>query len=467
MHRTHSKSVLAGTALATMALTFSSIGVIAGDAEGIPNTPTGYTELDLALGEDKPYDGTKVVVQSQWIEGEGVSFRNSLAPFEAATGIDIQFAEVPSGFHETQVNVALNGGNAADILQLAQPASIIAYGADGLIQEIGGILGNTEKAAAEMPALGAYIDADGNIYGFPWKAAVKSLVWYPIKAFEAAGYEVPTTWDEMVALSDQIVADGSNPWCIGIESGSATGWLATDWVENVLLRTASADAYNAWIAGELPFSSPEVKRAFDIVGQIFFSPDYAYGGSTYINSTWVGEPMDPMFDDDLQNPGCWMHQIADWYGPDFFIDYDNETQTSKYIVGEDIGLFYLPPIDEEFGNAVLGSGDAFVVTSDRDEVKAVAQMLATPESQEAWIKAGGALSANSTVPIEWYEGNYEAEVMADIIANASTFSFDASDVMPPSVGGGSFWNETVNWISANGENTEAVLQAIDDSWPAE
>ena len=459
MHRTR-KTAVVGAALATTALTFSSIGVAAQDG-------SGYAELDQAMNGD--FAGTRVTMQTQWIGGEGDNFGAALASFEEATGIDVTIAEVPSGQHETLVNVSLNGGAAADIIQLAQPAAINSYGAAGQLQEINGIVGNGEKLAAEQPALSAYTDADGNVWAIPYKVDTKSVVWYPIKAFEDRGYAVPATWDELVALSDQIIADGEGaPWCIGMDAGSATGWIATDWVEDVMLRTAGLDAYNAWVSHELPFNSPEVKNAFDIVGQIFFTDGYVLGGSTAILATSQVDPMDPMFNDDTMNPGCWMQKQATWYGPDFFPDAKaSGTSESMYVIGEDIGLFYLPPIDEAQGTPMLGAGDAFIVTADRPEVKAVAQYLATPESIKTWIEAGSAIAANSTTPLEWSAGNYKLETAAGIVANASSLGFDASDLMPPSVGAGTFWTEIVNWIAADGENTEGTLQAIDDSWPTE
>jgi alpha-glucoside transport system substrate-binding protein len=469
MHHTHRRTALVGTALATMALTFSSVGVVAQDREsGVPETPTGYAELDLALGADQPYAGTKVTIQSQYIEGEGDAFRDAHSAFEAATGIDIQYAEVPSGFHETQVNVALNGGNAADIIQLAQPSAVIGYGEAGQILEVSDIVGNVDKLAAEFPALSAYTSADGSIWAIPGKIDTKSVVWYPIKAFADRGYAVPETWDELIALADQIVADGEGaPWCLGIDAGSATGWIATDWIEDVMLRTAGLDAYNAWISHELPFNSPEVKNAWDIVGQMFFTDGYVNGGNTTILATAQTDPMDPMFNDDTMNPGCWMQRQATWYGPDFFPDTKAGAEESQYVIGEDIGLFYLPPIDPAQGTPMLGAGDGMMVTADRPEVRAVAQFLATPYAFERWIKGVGIIAGNSTTPIEWSDGNYKLEVAADIVANATSLGFDASDLMPASVGSGTFWNEVVNWIAANGSDTETYLQAIDDSWPAE
>jgi alpha-glucoside transport system substrate-binding protein len=458
MQRSRRLSLLGGTTLAVLALTGSSVGVFA-QTEGVPTAPTGYAELDQALNGEM--SGTKVTMQTQWIGGEGDSLAAALAPFQAATGITISVAEVPSGQHETLVNVSLNGGAAADIIQLAQPAVVLEYGSKGLLKDVATMM-DAEKLKAELPTA-AYSTGD-SIWAIPYKIGLKSVVWYPIKAFEAAGYEVPETWDELVALSDKIVADGSAPWCVGIDSGPATGWVITDWVEDVMIRTVGLEKYGQWINHELPFNSPEVKNAFDVVGQMLFAPGYVLGGSTAILATSIVDPMDPMFNDDLQNPGCWMHKQSDWYGPDFFPD-KKATGETKYVVGEDVGLFYFPVIDEEIGNPVLFAGDAFMVTQDRPEVRAVAQFLATPSSIESWVKAGGAISPNATTPVEWSAGNYKLETAARLISGATFLAFDGGDIMPPAVGSGSFWTGSVDWIAADGTNTDEVLQAIDDSWP--
>jgi alpha-glucoside transport system substrate-binding protein len=450
-----------GAAMATTALTFSSLGVAAQDASPSPAAmaSTGYAELDQAMSADQPLAGKKVTLQTQWIGGEGTNFAASLQPFIDATGIQVSVAQVPSGQHEQLVNVSLNGGAAADLIQLAQPSAIVQYGSEGLIQDIAPML-DANKLLTEHPStVPLYTDADGHIYGMPYKVDVKSVVWYPIKAFEAAGYTVPTTWDELLALSDQIVADGSNPWCVGWEAAGATGWVGTDMIEDVLLRTADLSVYNDWAAGTHPFNSPEVKNAFDLAGKIYFTPDYVYGGDTAILATSTNDAMDPMFNNDLQSPDCWMQKQATWYGPDSFPDAKAGDGTSKYVVGEDVGLFYFPPIDPAYGTPALGSGDAFMATQDRPEVRALLQYLSTPDGLKAWIDAGSAISANVTTPADWYAGSYKLQVASDIVANATSFGFDASDLMPAS--GAEFWHGLVDWVSANGTNTDAVLQQID------
>lgn len=436
----------------------------------VPSVPTGYTELDAAINGD--YTGTTVSIQTQWIGGEGANFAAALADFIEATGITVQVDSIGSS-HETVLRTRIEGGQPPDLAMLAQPTAVLAYGEQGRLIDVSTIM-DAQKLADEHPAtIGLITDADGAIWGIPYKADVKSTVWYPIPYFEQNGFEVPTTWDEMIALSDQIVAAGTAPWCMGMEAGTATGWQFTDWVEEVMLRTASPEAYNQWISHELPFDSPEVRRAFEMVGQIMFTEGYVLGGNTAIVSTPQTQPFDPAFppDDNWEGftPGCVMHKIPTWYGPDFFPDVraNPDTTPGMYEIGQDIGIFYLPPIDPAFGTPALGSADTLMVLADRPEVRAVAQFLSTPQGLQRWIEQGSAISANTTTPQEWYEGFYKLDVAAQIVNNATYLGFDASDLMPPEVGAGAFWTEGVNYINANGQNLDQVLQNIDAAWPAE
>jgi alpha-glucoside transport system substrate-binding protein len=350
---------------------------------------------------------------------------------------------------------------------LAQPTPVLAYAAAGKVIDVATFM-DAKKLSDEHPATIGLVTQGAPIWGIPYQADVKSTVWYPIKAFEAKGYTVPTTWDELIALSDKIVADGSNPWCISAGGpGDATGWQITDWIEEIVLKTKGLDYYNDWISHKVTFQDPGIKDAFDkYVGKIFFTPNYVFGGPTAIVNTDQKTTMDPMFTDDLANPKCWMQKIPTWYGPDFFPDQRVTGQPSKYILGTDVGIFGFPTIDPAQNNAE-GSADTLMVLVDRPEVRAVAQFLSTPEGIQNWIRAGSAISANSTTPADWYAGAYKLQVAADIANSAAGIGFDASDLMPGKVGAGTFWTESDKWALAGGTNTDAVLKAIDDSWPAQ
>ena len=447
-------------------------------AGAVPAVPTGYDALDAALGADKPLNGKRVTIQTQWIGGEGADFDAAVADFEAATGIDVVQESIASQ-HEVVLRSRIEGKTPPDLAMLAQPAAIVEYGNRGATQDVGKLMG-ADKLNEEFPsAFGTQLFSgeNGAIYAVPFKVDVKSTIWYPIKAFEAAGYTVPTTWDEMKALEAKIVADGNgSPWCLGIKDGAATGWIATDWLEDVMLRTAGLEAYQKWTKGEIKFDSPEVRAALDVLKEAWFTDGYVNGGFEGITATDRLESWDPMFAPDNNwdgfTPGCWMHRQATWLGPSFFPDKRanaDPAYESMYKLGEDIGIFYLPEIDSAQGKPALGAGDGLMVPTPaagdvRPEVLATAEFLSTPQGLQRGIERGNWIAANATTPKEWYANAYKLKVADDIVSNATSFGFDASDQMPPEANR-AFWDGISAWIDSGGADTDTFVQSVDAAWP--
>ncbi len=446
----------AGETTVTAAPTTAPTDTVPPETDGTPDTtaepePEGpYEHLARARGGE--FEGATVQILGQWIEGEAENFQATLQPLVEATGMNVVYEGITD--YETVLATRVDGGNAPDIAQLAQPGLMRTFASEGSLVSLSDWF-NTDQLALDY--IDSFIDlgsSDGDLYGIFFKGDLKSIVWYPVQAFADAGYDTPTTWDELIALSDRIVADGNgNPWCISIEHGDASGWVATDWMEDILLRTAPVEIYDQWISNEIPFNHPEVVEAAEYMSQIWFTDDYVYGGNTAINATWVGDTQTPMFAED--GPDCWMHKQAAWI-PEFWPEGTE--------AGVDSSFFYFPPIEEEFGSPVLGAGDQMVMFDDRPEVRAVMEYLATAEAARGWIEAGGFVSPNQSVPLDWYS-TYPNDELAEILNSADVFRFDASDVMPAEVGAGTFWSEMIQWVSANGADTETVLQRIEDSWP--
>jgi len=421
-------------------------------------TVEGYEHLTRAKAGE--FSGTTVDVLAQWVDAESDNFEASLQPFIDQTGIDVNYEGITD--YETVLTVRVEGGDAPDIAQIAQPGKMRSFAEAGNLVNLSEWI-NVDQLSQDYIA--SFLDLatfNGNVYGVYYRTDTKSIVWYPNQAFADAGYSVPATWDQMIALSDQIVADGNgNPWCISIEHGDASGWVATDWVEDILLRTAPPEVYDQWMAHQIPFNAPEVMNAVSLMEQVWFTPDYVYGGNKAINNTFVGDTQHPMFHED--GPKCWMHKQAAWM-PSFWPK-DPATEEPLFEPGVDSSFFYFPPIDDQFGNPVLGGADMFVMFNDRPEVRALMEYLATAEAAQAWITAGGFVSPNKSVPLSWYS-TYPSSGLAEIIAGATTLRFDASDIMPAEVGGGSFWSGMVEWVSNNGEGEEQIFQDIEASWPA-
>lgn len=408
---------------------------------------------ELANAYAGMYDGTVVSMSGPFTDADAVKFDESMVAFEEATGIDIQYEG--SKEFEASITIRVDGGDAPDIVDFPQPGLLSTMVAKGQVVDLNDVIDTAwlkKNYIQSWLDMGTMEGPDGPIMAGVWgRANGKSLVFYPKAKFDAAGYTVPETWDELVTLTETIAADGDTAWCIGIESGAATGWAMTDWVEDVMLRTTSLENYDKWVAGELPFNSPEVKNALSYITAIWFNDDYVNGGRASISTTFFGDAPAPMFD---SPPSCWLHRQGNFI-TSFFPE--------GTVAGEDYDFFYLPPIDAQYGKPVLGAGDIYSMFNDRPEVRAVIQYFSTGESVKGWVEAGGAISPHNDSSLDWY-GDIVTRKVAEIILNADSFRFDGSDLMPGAVGAGTFWKYMTDYVSGSTDQ-ETALQQIDASWP--
>lgn len=408
------------------------------------------TPLQKALNGE--YKGTKVTMFGPFVDADQVKFETSIKDFEEKTGIDIQYEG--SKEFEATINVRVDGGNAPDIADFPQPGLLAAIAKTGKVIDLNTVLdpeklkSNYNKSWLDMATMDS---GSGKIMAGIWnRSNVKSLVWYPKKQFEEAGYQVPQTWDEMMALTEQIAKDGDPAWAIGIESGAATGWPATDWIENIMLRTTTPENYDKWVKGELPFTSPEVKNAVEIMSKIWMNKDYVYGGTKSIVTTAFGDAPKPMFENP---PKAWFNLMGNFI-TSFFPE--------NVKVDQDYDWFYLPPIDEQYGKPVLVAGDIYAMFNDRPEVRAVIEFFTTGESIKSWVQSGGVIAPMNDAPLDWYQSESDRR-MAKLVQDASTLRFDGSDLMPGKVGAGSFWKGMTDYVSGTA-TLEQALEQIQKGW---
>lgn len=421
------------------------------------NDTAGGTNGGAAAGSylerayDGEYSGKKVTMYGPFVDADEVKFENSIKEFEETTGIDIAYEG--SKEFEATIKVRVDGGNAPDIADFPQPGLLKSLVETGKVVDISTFMDEDmlkEQYNQSWLDMSMMPGPDGDVMAGVWaRSSVKSLVWYNKKEFEAAGYEVPQTWDEMLELTEQISSDGFPAWAIGIESGAATGWPATDWVEDIMLRTTSPENYDKWVAGELPFTDPIVKNAVEKMSEIWLNEEYVYGGRKSIATTNFGDAPKVLFTDP---PGAYLHRMAN-----FITSFFPEGTTQ-----EDYDWFPLPAIDEQYGTPALIAGDIYAMFNDRPEVRAVMEFFTTAESIEAWIKSGGVIAPMNDTDPAWYPSDVERR-MAEFVQEADTIRFDGSDLMPGSVGAGSFWKGMTDYISGTVSLDEA-LEEIQSGW---
>lgn len=400
--------------------------------------------------------GETITVSGPWLSPEAEIVNEIFDMFEAQTGATVTY--VGSDSFEQQIVVDAEAGSAPNLAVFPQPGLAADMARRGhltpLRSDVAGWVRDNYAAGQSWVDLGSFADASGEMqhYGMFFRVDLKSLVWYSPENFEDAGYETPSTMEDLKALMDQIVADGETPWCIGLGSQAATGWPATDWVEDLLLRTQTPDIYDAWVANEIPFDDPRIVAAIEEFGAFARNDAYVAGGAGAVGSTDFRDSPDGLFS---SPPQCYMHRQASFI-PAFFPE-----GTS---VGEDADFFYFPSYAEaDLGNPVLGAGTLFAITNESEGAHALVEFLQSTEAHEHWMKNGGFLTPHKGVDTAMFGSDAERK-MNDILLGATTFRFDGSDLMPGGVGAGSFWTGMVDY--AGGADAGEVAAEIQSSWDA-
>jgi alpha-glucoside transport system substrate-binding protein len=386
--------------------------------------------------------------------GQEEGFKAEVENWADENGYTVNFSQ--TGNFNQLINTRVQGNDAPDVALFPQPGIMVEMAEQDLLADLSDIVdeGELEQHVQGVLSLG---EVDGTQYAVPMSINVKSLVFYPKQAFEEAGYEVPETYDDLVALTDQIQESGTTPWCFGIESEAATGWPATDWVENLYVINNGAEAYQEWVNHDVPFNDDTVKETLEQMEELLLAEGRTNGGRQSISSSNFNTAANPMFD---EPPGCFMYRQGNFVAqaggfPDDVLANLDET----------VGVFPMPGQSAE-DKPVLGGGDlAGIFAQDNEAAQELIKFLASSEFGTLEYGASGNWISPRT---DFDTSLYPSETFGSIatIAYESTdFVFDGSDQMPGEVGSGSFWREMVAWISG-GQDIDTTLDNIENSWPA-
>jgi alpha-glucoside transport system substrate-binding protein len=391
--------------------------------------------------------GGSVTVLATWGGSEQESFMAMIKPFEDATGVKVEY----TGTRDLNavLTTRVQGGNPPDLAGLPGPGQMAQYAQQGELVDLSGVLDMStfqNQYAKTWADLGT---VDGQLVGIFIKASVKGLIWYDPKVWDANGYEIPKTWDDMMTLSQTIADNGDTPWCVALESGSASGWPGTDWLEDIVLRQAGEQVYNDWWQGKIAWTSPEIKQAWETWGKIVADSNMVYGGANTMLTTNFGNVGDPLFTDP---PSCYMvHQAS--FITDFFV---NNTPDVKPV--QDFDFFGFPPFDANSPVSTEMAGDLFGMFNDTPQAEALIKYLVTPEAQAIWVARGGAISPNKDVPLSQYPDELSMKA-AERLTSASVAVFDASDLMPEAMNS-AFWQAILDYVQ-NPDKLDSILQNLD------
>jgi alpha-glucoside transport system substrate-binding protein len=389
-----------------------------------------------------------VHIMGVWGGEELNAFRDVAAGWEKETGWSAEFEGTRDLAAVLRSRVM--GGHPPDLAVLPNPALMKEFVRNGKLKPLDNIL--------EIPKLrrdysGTWLrlgSVDGTLFSLFVKATIKSTIWYSPKEFAAKGWEIPKTWKELISLSDRLVAEGKVPWSIAVESGGASGWPASDWIQEIFLHESGPNLYDRWVAHRIPWTHQAVKSAFEKFGKIALGPGYTAGGVQAILATHF---IDGSYLPFLTPPMAYMVFLGSF--TQAFI----ANQFPRLKPGKDYDFFPFPTIDSKYAGAVTGAADGVVMFRETPTSRSFLRYMSLAEGWEPWAKRGGFTSPNHSMPLELYPDPLSAKV-AKLLTTSSIFRFDADDLMPAEVQN-TFWKGIMDYLR-NPHDLESILKRIEE-----
>lgn len=432
------------------------LAILAASSLALIGCSTVNIHTGMGPGDAGKADGV-VTVYGTISGSEAKLLQQSWADWEEENRIQIKYTTIYD--LKTQLDIRTQDGTAPDLAIFSQPGLVADLALRNLIQPTPYVVKANLKEYWSSDWEHS-VTTDDVVYGAPLMASVKGLIWYSPKKFASHGWEVPTTWDSLVALtSDMHKKLGVAPWCVDFGADAATGELGTDWLEDVVLRQAGPYTYDGWVRHDVKFSDPVIKGALHTLEKILLNPDY-------VNTDFGDEEStNPNPTDDLAmamgNGTCLLTHQDMTFG-EVLADPENADLTVS--PGGDVWAFLMPSF-EAGGNAVTGSGKVVAAFSNDADTIRVQQYLSSPEWANSRVVLGGAISANNGVDPATASSPILTTAINILQDPKTTFRFDASEAMPPVVGEASFPSGMSAWI--NNWSVDDLLSTIDASWSSD
>ena len=395
--------------------------------------------------------GQVITILGPWTNKEQQQFETVLHYFTEATGAAIRY-----GYSEslgTAIPRAFETGNLPHIAIIPQISQVKEFAASGILiplaQEHQAAVSSTYVAASDWLDLASFEDAEGQeqLYGFFFASQLEGLVWYSKSAFKQQGYGIPESMEELFLLTEKIAREGQVPWCIGFAAGDFTGWPASNWVENIIIRQAGADSYDRWIKRQLPFADPKIVQAVESFGRIVKQDSFVLGGAIGQANIRFNKAVEGLFSDPSE---CYLY-----FSGGFIAD-----EPDTFVVADDLGVFYFPNFITNQAKPGIVVAPLISLTTDSEAARYLLRYLQTPLAHELLVAQGKYLSPYLGLNPELYTTDYLRQ-QGQILSKLTEIRLDASEQMPGPVRA-AFYGVLMDYIS--GADISDLNPAIDAIW---
>ncbi|MBN1959492.1 MAG: carbohydrate ABC transporter substrate-binding protein [Deltaproteobacteria bacterium] len=442
------KQLLANAILLTTVLALATCSKSSPQSAEEEQTTAVVTDETATSAEAKDNKiGGTVSVLGLWGGAELEIFNNLVKPFEERTGIKVEYEGTRD--LDAVLTTRVEAGNPPDLAVLPNPGKMAELARSGKLIDLSSVIDMAKMKEAYAQSWIDLGSVDGKLVGIFTKASLKGLVWYNPQNLKEAAIEIPESFDKLIEVSKVIAKKGKKPWAIGVESGAASGWVGTDWIESILLGKYGAQKYVEWYKGKLAWTSDEMKSVFKMWGQIVTDKKMVYGGKKYILATNFGEAFIPVF----KSPSKAMFHFQAAFIQSFI-----QKQFADLKPGSDYNFFALPPADPQNANAIEIAGDLFGMLKQTPQAAAFIEYMTSPKAQSFWVKAANGISPNKQVSLDDYPDPLSKHA-AEIMTKAEATVFDASDMMPGKMNN-EFWSAILHYIEKPAK-LNSILESLE------
>jgi alpha-glucoside transport system substrate-binding protein len=395
-----------------------------------------------------------VTIDLAYSAADAAAFQSELnIVFPKSSGITVKVNDLAS--FDTDITTKIKAGQAPDIAMWPQPGGLLAQKSH--LVPLNKVLGSKFAAISKsfVPGLNTLGKVGNVTYGLPVSANFKSIVFYNPAVFKANGWKVPTNWADFQALQTTIKnSNVAYPWCAGTESGGATGWSLTDWMEELVLKNYGMNVYNQWWQGKVKWTDPRITKIGDqLAATLDDSSMTQSGGKGVVARNFGLATTQGLFATGKANGACALLKQGSFITGFFPDAIQAEIKSANY---SHVGVFAFPTPPGGQA-AVLGGGDTAAVFHNNPAVAKVAAYIMSSKfgTHGYAAKASGFLS-----PHKDFNANYVSglnQTFQTLLSKAKGFGFDGSDQAPPAVNSAE-WTELTNWFAGQETMSQAFTK---------
>ena len=369
--------------------------------------------------------------------------------------LNIKISYVPVSDIETQI-IKEENSYGFDLAIIPNPQGVVNLGERGYLYPVTVAIDNEviDKNYSQHLQEITTSNKDQQNYGVFFRLIPSSLIWYDVEKFNELGAPKFQNFNDIVNFTEKNLTNNSPLWCMDIESGATTGWLATNWLEDVILHEYGSSVYDDWSNQEIQSQNNQITLSILKIGKLIFMENAVFGGNEKIISREFTNNYRNLLDDEISCVFTWSGHFASLYF------------SSDKVYGSDFDFFKFPSSNNK--NAMVGLGDSIVILNTSNKAIDVFKSLTDNGFGQNWIskKDSMFISANKNSDIE----NVNNKMLlkeTTLIRNAlddNLFRYDASELMERRIGADHLLSAMRNYIFMGNKFITEITEELDSKY---